>query len=95
VRQRRAGGADGACEGADAGLSIAAAILGNDRLGLPVELPDCPAEPQGEAQGQQVDQDGVEDDEQLRWRKDIRGVMAFSGSAVETVALSTATILLA
>lgn len=93
MRQGRAGGTDGACEGADAGLSIAAAILGNDRLGLPVELPDCPAKPQGEAQGQQVDQDGVEDDEQLRWRKDIRGVMVLSGSAMITVALSTAILL--
>lgn len=71
VRQRRGGRTNGAGEGANAGLSVTAAILCNDRLDLPVELPDGPAEPHGKAEGQQVHQDGVEDEEQLRRRKEV------------------------
>lgn len=71
MRQRRPGRTNGARDGANAGLSVTAAKLCNDRLDLPVELPDGPAEPQGKAKGQQVHQDGVEDKEQLRRCKDV------------------------
>lgn len=94
MRQRRARRADGAREGTNAGLPIGTAILCDDRLDLAVELPDCPAEPQGKAKSQQVDEDGIEDEEQLGRGEDVRRfMMLMSGSTVIAVAPLTAIFL--
>ena len=71
-------------------MSITATILRDDRLDLPVELPDRPAKPQWEAEGQEVDQDGVKDEEQLCRGEEVRRLVVLSGSAMVAIAPAAA-----